>query len=97
MRVQLQYVQDCPNAPVADERLRRALDAVGLDDVTVQHVLVSEPTGFHGSPTILIDDVDPFPGEPVGQSCRLYRNDQGLAGAPTQAQLVSALRSRSRG
>ena len=47
-----------------------------------------------GSPTVLVDGVDPFGDDAgaVGLSCRLYRTDAGLVGAPTVDQLVSALR-----
>ena len=46
---------------------------------------------MHGSPTLLIDGVDPFaaPGRPSSLSCRLYRDATGHAdGAPP----VDALR-----
>jgi hypothetical protein len=46
--------------------------------------------GMHGSPTLLIDGVDPFagPGQPPGMSCRLYRDGNGQAsGAPSASQL----------
>ena len=34
---------------------------------------------MYGSPTLLIDGVDPFaePGQPPSMSCRLYRDDDG--------------------
>jgi hypothetical protein len=40
--------------------------------------------GMHGSPTLLIDGVDPFaqPGQAASVSCRFYRDATGhLAGA----------------
>ena len=49
---------------------------------------------MHGSPTLLIDGVDPFavPGQPPSMSCRLYRDDDGQAsGAPSAGQLRQAL------
>ena len=92
------HVQDCPGLTLTHERLRAALDAVGAGDVEVDHVLVSSPEQaaalrFRGSPTVLVDGVDPFAADagPVGLTCRLYRTDAGLAGAPTLDQLVSAL------
>lgn len=99
MRVQVLHVQDCPGLTLTNERLRAALDAVGAGDVEVDLVLVSSPEQaealrFRGSPTVLVDGVDPFGDDAgaVGLSCRLYRTHAGLAGAPTVDQLVSALR-----
>ncbi len=98
MRVLLLHVQDCPGLHVTHERMQAALRAVGADEVEVDHVLVSgveqaQALHFRGSPTVLIDGVDPFGADAgaVGLSCRFYRTDAGLAGAPTLEQLVRAL------
>lgn len=47
--------------------------------------------GMHGSPTLLIDGVDPFgaPDQAPSLSCRLYRDE---AGRPGGAPSVQALR-----
>ena len=62
--------------------------------VTLQYQLIESPemaarVGFHGSPTLLIDGVDPFVtgDEPVGMTCRVFRTEDGVQGAPTEAQL----------
>jgi hypothetical protein len=101
MKVELQYFDGCPNWLETDTRLREALAAVGRGDVDVEHILVStaqdaEAVHFHGSPTVLVDGVDPFaePGAAVGLSCRLYRTATGSAGAPTVKQLVEVLSGR---
>jgi len=50
--------------------------------------------GMHGSPTILIDGLDPFagPGQAASLSCRLYRDSDGRSGgAPSVSQLRDAL------
>ena len=98
MKVQLLYFDGCPNWHETDDRLHEALHAVGRDGVAVEHVLVSTPEqavelSFHGSPSVLVDGVDPFaaPGAPVGLACRLYRTASGLSGAPTVDQLVAVL------
>jgi hypothetical protein len=47
-----------------------------------------------GSPTLLVDGVDPFavPGAAANLTCRLYRDETGDAsGAPSVAQLRHAL------
>jgi hypothetical protein len=64
----------------------------------VEHRLVSTPeeaqaAGFRGSPTVLVNGQDPFadPDAPVGLSCRVFRTEAGLAGAPTVEQLLAVL------
>lgn len=101
MKVELLYFDGCPNWLEADARLREALEAVESGDVEVERLLVSTPkeaeeVGFLGSPTVLVNGVDPFaePGAAVGLSCRLYRTPAGLAGAPTVEQLVEVLAGR---
>ncbi|MGV8968390.1 MAG: thioredoxin family protein [Cellulomonas sp.] len=66
--------------------------------VTVTHHLVetleeAERVGFHGSPSVLLDGVDPFAdaGAPVGLACRIYQTPAGPAGAPTLEQLRAAV------
>lgn len=96
MDIALLYFTGCPNWTIADERL--ATIAAGRPDITVTRHLVesiedAERLGFHGSPTILVDGVDPFadPDAPVGLSCRIYQTPDGPAGAPTVEQLQGAL------
>jgi hypothetical protein len=96
--VVLLFSPDCPNWRLADERLREALALTGRDDVRVQHRLVATPeeaeaAGFRGSPTVLIDGQDPFsqPDAPAGLSCRVFRTEAGLTGAPTVEQLLAVL------
>ena len=98
MRVELLYFDGCPNWRLADQRLRDALTQAGRDDVRVEHRRVTTPeqaqaSEFRGSPTVLVDGRDPFadPDAPVGLSCRVFRIDGGLAGAPTVEQLVRVL------
>jgi len=92
MDITLLYFEGCPNWRVADERLTSI--AAGRDDITLTRRLVetaaeAERTGFHGSPSILVDGVDLFaePGSEVGLSCRRYPTPGGYEGAPTLAQL----------
>ena len=96
--VVLLFSPDCPNWRLADERLREALALADRDDVRVQHRLVATPeeaeaAGFRGSPTVLIDGQDPFsqPDAPAGLSCRVFRTEAGLTGAPTVEQLLAVL------
>lgn len=96
MDITLLYLEDCPNWKVADERL--SVLAAGRADITVTRHLVETPaeaerTGFHGSPSILVNGVDVFaePGAEVGLSCRRYLTPDGSDGAPTLDQLRAAL------
>ena len=86
-------VPDCPNVMLLQERLAQVLD--GRRDVTVSRQVIADQDerparGMHGSPTILVDGIDPFaqPGQAASVSCRLYRDDDGqVDGAPSVSQL----------
>lgn len=90
-------VPGCPNSPVLKDRLAAVLD--DRAEVSVLHQVISDEAeaarwGMHGSPTLLIDGVDPFaePGQPPSLSCRLYRDDNGeTSGAPSVSQLRQAI------
>ena len=98
MRVTVLAEPTCPNAPVLKDRLAAVLG--GRADVSVSHqVICTEDEaarwGMHGSPTLLIDGVDPFaePGQRPSLSCRLYRDDDGrISGAPSASQLRQAIK-----
>jgi hypothetical protein len=96
MRITVLIVPDCPNAPVIKERIVRALDGRSAD-VEVVEVADQEQAvrlGMTGSPTVLINGVDPFamPGTPASLSCRLYRGaDGGVDGAPSVTDLRDTL------
>ncbi|HEY2309363.1 MAG TPA: hypothetical protein VGI05_26095 [Streptosporangiaceae bacterium] len=88
---------DCPNVKLLEERLAQVLG--GRQDVTVSRQVIADQDeaarrGMHGSPTILVDGVDPFagPGQSASVSCRLYRDgDSQLDRAPSVSQLRQAL------
>jgi len=98
MRVELLYFEGCPNATIAEARLRAALDTVGLGSVPVERVAVEDPEQaealrFTGSPTVRVDGWDPFAtgSETVGYACRVYPTPDRLGGSPTLEQFVAAL------
>jgi hypothetical protein len=100
MAVSLLYLDDCPNWRIADQRLRRALEVAGRRGTPIRYIRISTPAeasaaGFAGSPTILIDGLDPFApsNAAIGPAlaCRLFPTEDGLAGSPTVAQLVAVL------
>jgi hypothetical protein len=97
MELTLLTVPNCPHAPAFEERLAAAL-ADRPDVVIVRRVISDVQTaalaGMHGSPTLLVNGVDPFSpgGEPPSLSCRLYRDAAGrVAPAPSVEALRQAL------
>lgn len=96
MEIQLLYFDGCPHWEVTDERL--AVIAAERPDITLTRHLVetfdeAERVGFHGSPSILIDGVDPFAAADAGagMACRVYQTPDGPSGAPTVEQLRAAV------
>lgn len=101
MKVDVVHIDDCPNWVTAGDRVRAALDALGMVDVPVGYVLLRTPEEasevvFAGSPTILLDGQDAFPsgGSTTDLACRVYMTDTGLAGLPTVSQIEHAIRDR---
>ena len=103
MYIEVVHVDDCPNWREAGERLRDALAATGLDGTAIKYCLLATAgdtarVRFAGSPTILVDGEDLFPG--AGQTtelaCRVYTTPTGLAGLPTTEQLIDAIAHRGR-
>ncbi len=98
VQVELLWFAGCPNWQETEARLRQALPLAGVDaDIALVEVATGEDAErlrFRGSPTVLLDGLDPFAQEsdPVGLSCRVFRTPDGLRGAPTVEQLVAALR-----
>ena len=96
----LLYFDDCPNWLVADGHLR-TLGAQHPEMVIERRIVntaeEAEATQFRGSPSIMVDGVDPFADldAPVGLSCRVYKTPAGLAGSPTLDQLCSAINGHS--
>jgi hypothetical protein len=102
-------VAGCPHAALFEERLAVVL-AAHPGAVLRRQLVASEreavAAGMHGSPTLLVDGVDPFappgaaaslpcrlyPGGGASLSCRLYPG--GAGGAPSVAALREALSRR---
>lgn len=96
MRITVLSVPDCPHAPVARQRITEALDGrtATIEMVEVTTPEQAEQLGMTGSPTVLVDGTDPFavPGAEPSLSCRLYRDETGMAdGAPDRRALRRAL------
>jgi hypothetical protein len=94
--VELWYFDGCPNWLVARDNLIAALAQLGSTrGVRLRKITSARQAkmqGIPGSPTIRIDDCDPFVAAGAsGLTCRLYQTPDGLAGAPTVGQLVEVL------
>lgn len=96
IRITLQYFDGCPNWETTDQALA-ALLAEGRD-ATVERELIAGydhavHRGFAGSPTVLVDGVDPFAeGDPQpALACRVYETEAGPAGSPSIDQLRQAI------
>lgn len=102
MQITLQYFDGCPNWEATDADLKALVADRGLD-VMVRHQVINTSEaaiqyGFRGSPTVLIDGVDPFadPDTPIGLACRIYATEHGPAGSPSLDQLAAALTGAAR-
>lgn len=98
MKVELLYFEGCPNAEVAEQALRQAMEQEGIETevatVTVDTDEEAQSLKFPGSPTIRIDGEDAFPvddRENWTLTCRTYPTPEGLLGAPSVGMLRSAL------
>lgn len=90
-------VPGCPNLKLLEQHLEQALE--GHHDVTVSRREIADQDqaarwGMNGSPTLLVDGIDPFaePGQHASLSCRLFRDGHGHpGGAPSVRQLRKAI------
>ncbi|QHE72981.1 hypothetical protein [Rhodococcus sp. WAY2] len=93
MRLEILQVPGCPNVALLEQRLEKVL-ADQQSKVEISHRVIDDPAvatdaGMTGSPTLLVDGVDPFaePGSVPSVSCRLYPS----GGAPSVVALRQAL------
>jgi glutaredoxin len=100
--IELLVVADCPHAAAAAAALRRALVEVGRQELDFRTTVVetqaeAEHRGFTGSPTFLIDGVDPFDGGGrAGLACRIYQRSDGHGGLPDAEALRQAVHDASK-
>lgn len=97
----LQYFEGCPNWETTNRHLMQlraeGFDlSVGYERIDTHEMAIDK--GFRGSPTVLIDGIDPFADSdaPAGLACRIYRTERGPAGSPTLDELREAIASKSR-
>lgn len=80
---QFLYFKDCPNYKKTLENLKDALSQLKIEEsrleiIEVKSIKDAEYHNFLGSPTILLDDIDLYPGNILQKpnlSCRLYNVD----------------------
>jgi hypothetical protein len=96
--ITLQHIPGCPHTDVARTRIDEAIRQLALPVPTVVVLEIADAAeaareGFRGSPTVLIDGVDPFAGStgPAAYACRVYKTAEGSDGAPSVEQLVDAV------
>jgi hypothetical protein len=99
LKITLQYFDGCPNWKTAAAHLSTLVDegmdaTIGYEAINTYEAAFAR--GFRGSPTVLIDGVDPFADAeaPVGLACRIYRTEDGHAGTPSLPQLRHAIAAK---
>jgi hypothetical protein len=96
LRIEVLYVDGCPNYRRAAERVRTILKQEGLtadvEEVDVKDESAAKALAFPGSPTIRINGVDVEPAArntgDIGYACRRYPG----GGAPPEEMIRTALR-----
>ena len=98
MNIELLVIPDCPHSDAAAELITTAVVDTRVQATVTRTIIDSQDEAqqraFTGSPTILLNGVDPFarPDAPVALSCRLYPTPDGLRGVPTLRDLRQALK-----
>ncbi len=100
MNVKVLYIGGCPNSKrfIAEvSKLARDRKDISFEAVLVDAENLAQMKNFHGSPTLLIDDLDPFytagsSNVAEGLTCRVYLDQEGkLVGSPSRAELELVL------
>lgn len=103
MKIEILHIDDCPNSDEVQVRMRRAVEVAGVTDAEIVATLLRSSedaagTLFAGSPTVLINGADAFPGadRTSDLACRIYPAGDGFDGLPTCEQIIAVLREQSR-
>lgn len=98
MDIELLVIPECPNDAAAAELIRTAVAHTRVQATITRTIIASQDEaqqrGFTGSPTILLNGVDPFarPDAPVALACRMYSTPDGPRGIPALRDLRQALK-----
>ena len=93
LKLEVLHVPDCPNLAPMLQRLAEASD-LPVTTRLIETDADAAEFGMAGSPTLLIDGVDPFAAGDdcgCGVSCRLYRDGGRIVPAPSVEQLRAAI------
>ena len=100
MEIEVLVVPDCPHRAAAVGLVRELLDELRLSTTQIRIGVIDTAAeavrrGFAGSPTILVDGVDPFAelGQPAALACRIYRGEAGAGPLPDKQALRRILRA----
>lgn len=91
------HVADCPGTATLLGRLS-VLTGAEVETRPVGDEETAKALGMAGSPTMLVDGVDPFAdGTAPSLACRLYRDERGtVSGSPSVTQLIEVLHGGGR-
>jgi hypothetical protein len=100
MKLEVLYIEGCPNHRPAVERVVSVLDEMGIceaiHEIPVATIEQARMVGFPGSPTIRIDDEDIEKDAEGGvsgfsYSCRTYTEQGKLTGVPSRELIRRAI------
>ncbi|MGH3012249.1 MAG: DF family (seleno)protein [Gaiellaceae bacterium] len=103
-RVEILYFEGCPNHEPARALVERLAMQLRIEP-EIRLVEVADPNAavelrFLGSPTVRVDGVDVEPRvqdrRDFAFSCRIYRNESGVAGRPDERWVREALAEATR-
>jgi hypothetical protein len=100
VKVEVLFVDGCPNHEALLPHLRGLLTAAGASDTDIELLRIedaeaAERERFLGSPTVRIDGLDVEPGADArtdfGLKCRLFATTDRLQGKPADEWVLTAL------
>jgi hypothetical protein len=96
VKIEVLYIDGCPNFPVIVDAVKKCLGQLGLTFPVIERMVRDQETavslGFLGSPTVRIDGMDIEPSArrrtAFGMMCRTY---EGSGGVPSEELIRSAI------
>lgn len=101
-KVELVFDDSCPNVDKTRDRLRQVLRELGAAEEWIEWERSQEDAPSYvkayGSPTVLVNEVDVEQSTSEGDSCRLYRNEEGKSeGVPSKNKIKKAIENAIKG
>jgi hypothetical protein len=105
MRIEILYLEGCPNHRVAVERVREILEEESVPaeiiEITVQDEASAQAYEFLGSPTVRVDGIDiereARSSNAFGMTCRTYLEAGQRVGVPPRDWILRAVREAAYG